>query len=315
MCRYVARAPLAPGRLRIFPLATASFARGLTCCGSTRARRAAHPKRWLEGGAARIEGSDRFEVLDVKGASHYIRRNYGGAPETLGGHQASGTFKQFLRQTPKRYRKEMSEVARFWDDPIFRRSVKKLVSLESEQLAALTDLTSKGFAVPSSNIEALGLKDSEATLVLAALRTIYRSGQDSGYSGEQSLSEIEWLLETPTDQPSVEITDNNRKGLVELFAPRPGLEHDRQRQLVQAGALPVLDDSWFFVDLRALEDQEGTVRFVPVVLARLFFDEPIAGGVIAFQLTAEGLRELKERVERAGDLLKAVEKQSSEWLY
>ncbi len=214
----------------------------------------------------------------------------------------------------------MSDVTRFWADPIFRRSVSLLVSLDKEHLAALTNLTRKGFTVSDSDLEQqVGLKEPEATLVLAALRTIYRSRRESGFSGEQSLSEIESLFKSAVDQlPVVEIDDQEREELLKLFAPRPEFDRDNQRQAVQSAPLPVLEDSSFYVDLRAIEEdssQRGGIRFVPVVLARFFFDEPVPGNLTAFQLTAEGLEELKKSVEKAGRLLKAVEKQSSEWLY
>ena len=93
----------------------------------------------------------------------------------------------------------------------------------------------------------------------------------------------------------------------QFFSALPNLEREDLRSAAIAVA-PTLVDSRLYSDLRVVS--HGSVvdwELVPVVVARLGFDENIAGQQALFiQLTEESLADLKREIERAEHVLRAI---------
>ena len=71
--------------------------------------------------------------------------------------------------------------------------------------------------------------------------------------------------------------------------------------------LPTIEQAGFSLDLRAIRDGDR-FKLVPVVIARLGFDEPTAGGLtVVFQIPDEAIEELlaglRGIVERRGQIV------------
>ena len=97
------------------------------------------------------------------------------------------------------------------------------------------------------------------------------------------------------------------KRFSQFFSALPNLEREDLRSGAIAVA-PTLVDSRLYSDLRVVS--HGSVvdwELVPVVVARLGFDENIAGQQALFiQLTEESLADLKREIERAEHVLRAI---------
>ena len=92
-----------------------------------------------------------------------------------------------------------------------------------------------------------------------------------------------------------------------FFSPLPQLEKEDVRSTAIALA-PTIVDTRLYSDLRVIHQASGLDwALVPVVVARLGFDEPVAGQQALFvQLTEESLAELKQQVERVEKTLQAI---------
>jgi len=93
----------------------------------------------------------------------------------------------------------------------------------------------------------------------------------------------------------------------QFFSALPNLEREDLRSAAIAVA-PTLVNSRLYSDLRVVS--HGSVvdwELVPVVFARLGFDENVAGQQALFiQLTEESLADLKREIERAEHVLRAI---------
>lgn len=104
--------------------------------------------------------------------------------------------------------------------------------------------------------------------------------------------------------------------LSQLLFRSPEELRERRRLDLQHSAIPTLEDIEVEVDFRLVpqpESDEETVQFVPVVLVRLSFDEPVLNGNDAFYFQAhpevvndleEKVAELRRQLKRGSDALR-----------
>jgi hypothetical protein len=92
-----------------------------------------------------------------------------------------------------------------------------------------------------------------------------------------------------------------------LLSPLPRLEAQDVRSTAIALAPTMVNTQWYS-DLRVISEAPGIDwALVPVVVARLEFDEPVAGQEALFiQLTEESFAELKRQIERMEKTLQAI---------
>jgi hypothetical protein len=112
-------------------------------------------------------------------------------------------------------------------------------------------------------------------------------------------------------------SDAKRQALRNLIDERPAYERRLERRAAQAAALPSLEEFSLFLDYRVLEGEtEGSLKkLVPVVLARLTFDEPLQGSdVVAFQISDEFLETMAEEIARIRSLLEKMQGEFQERL-
>ena len=187
----------------------------------------------------------------------------------------------------------------------FRRDAALFLSLPKssvDKLAALVE--SRGtFDVPSSDIskyeQDCNLED-QGRQVLTASRIIRSAIRriDDTEDRSRSLASFAALMTVDPFAPD----DFSR-----FFSDLPELDGEERRKAAIAVA-PTVVDAHLYGDLRVVH--HGPVedwKLVPVVVARLEFDEPVAGQQALFiQLTEESLADLKREVERAEAALRGI---------
>jgi hypothetical protein len=190
----------------------------------------------------------------------------------------------------------------YWRQSGFRLALADLITLPPGQMAALQKLTTRSFEVPSAAADDFGMDQRRFSLMTAALRTLYRITSDEGTQASPVLNEIRKLaaaMDDPRMKTVVVALDTQAQAIQQLLSPRSEYDRARQRDSVQRQALPALEDVSFWVDLRAT-GEGSQLKLVPVVLARLSFDEPIQAGAgdIAFQIPDSVLATLREQIRQ-----------------
>ena len=196
----------------------------------------------------------------------------------------------------------------------FRSDAALFLSLPKSSVDQLADLVeSHGtFDVPSSdvskfeqdcNIEDQGRQVlTAARLIRSAIRRI-----DQTDERRRSLTSFAALMAVDPFDP---------EDFSQFFSDLPELDREEQRRAAIAIA-PTVVDAHLYGDLRVVH--HGPVedwKLVPVVVARLEFDEPVAGQQALFiQLTEESLADLKREIERAETTLRSIRDRLGEMFF
>jgi len=201
----------------------------------------------------------------------------------------------------------------------FRESLRALLALTPEELDrfAAAGETENGFEPTDQLIrglhEALGISEKDIGNALAVCSFLYEGVREApnaeGLVGE--------LAELATE---LGITDFPPKqdALKHLFRRNEAYDRRTMRRRTAESVLPVLETVWLYCDLRAVpsEPTADAPRYVPVIMARLKFDEPIAGQEgIFFQMTEEALIKLASDVQRTRELIERIKVDLRDKLY
>ena len=182
-------------------------------------------------------------------------------------------------------------------NPSFRRDAARFLSLPKESVDELADLVERHgrFDVPAGDVlrfEQVCDLEGQGRQVLAAAQLIRQAVRRIGPPDErrQSLADFAALMRVDPFQPD---------GFSRFFSALPKLEQEVRRNAAVAVA-PTVVESQFYCDLRVIPHGSEDSKFVPVVFARLQFDEPVAGQQALFiQLTEDSLADLKREIDQA----------------
>jgi len=197
---------------------------------------------------------------------------------------------------------EFERLRTLWSVQSFRRTVAQLAQLSSEQLNQLRARTDGGFELDDADQVVPDVSPADSVQLVAALSELYEP-RLRGTTPDQVLDELQGLAKRESrDLPHdfSEILARQRPALLTLLSPRPEYDRTNWREITQRSGLPALEDVSLFVDLRVTTLGGQGSQLVPVVVARLEFDEPIssAGLSIAFQVPDSALTVLREALER-----------------
>ena len=201
----------------------------------------------------------------------------------------------------------------------FRESLRALLSLTPEQLDRLAAAgeTENGLEPTDQLIrglhEALGISEKD----IASVLTVSSFLHDGLREAENAEGLVRQLGEIATD---LGITDlpSKQDALKRLFRRNEAYDRRTIRRRTAEAALPVLESVWLYCDLRAVaaEPTAEAPRYVPVIMARLKFDETIAGQeAIFFQMTEEALDRLASDVQRTRELIEKIKLDLRDKLY
>ena len=201
----------------------------------------------------------------------------------------------------------------------FRESLRALLTLTPEQLrgVAAAAETESGFE-PTDQIirglhEALGISEKDIGNALAVCSFLY--------DGLREAEDPEGLVRELGDiAPGLGIADlpSKRDALRHVFRRNEAYDRRTIRRRTAESVLPVLESVWLCCDLRAVpsEPTAHAPRYVPVIMARLGFDEPIAGQeAIFFQMTEEALAKLTSDVQRTREFIEKIKLDLRDKLY
>ena len=183
----------------------------------------------------------------------------------------------------------MTAFRELWDIPSFRRSFRDLATVDGD-LMELAQRAARGDAGAEDD----GLGDERAQefrnaqAVLETLRRIFET--------EGRVELLEDLIEVAGDEGRFVATQ-----LDAFLSEEPERAEERLVQRAQYGVLPVATGLSAHVDFRTMRGAEDRTLLVPVIVLRLDFDEPIAGGsdAVVFQLPDEGFAEFASVLKRA----------------
>jgi hypothetical protein len=198
------------------------------------------------------------------------------------------------------YQPKMDILDRFWPDPSFRKPIGDLLNLTPTQMETLRGLTDKSFELSGDAAKQFGLDATDFSLALTLLRTLYIGAREEGEAAV--LEQLTQLAASRTDADARALATNlaaKRKEFGALLELRPEVERRARLAAIQRAGMAALEEAALFVDLRIVDG--GDWKMVPVVLARLNFDEPIQVGAssVTFQIPDAALSSLIEQLERA----------------
>jgi hypothetical protein len=192
----------------------------------------------------------------------------------------------------------VARLTSFWAYESFRRAVRDLLSLSETQLQRLRELTLTGFTLEATPelAERLGISVDSLGLSVAATEALYIESRSVGI--DAVVRELERLIQTTEEfqEGGIEV-QKKLQALADLLKPRPEYDEQARREAAEHAVFPVLEGSYFTVDLRLNRAPDGGFDLVPVVIARLWFDEEVQGGdAISFQFPPGDLEVLSEQV-------------------
>jgi hypothetical protein len=197
----------------------------------------------------------------------------------------------------------ISALERWIDDPAFRADAAEFLSLSQDAVDKLVALIEKHvtFDVPASEIaefESACGSDGNGRGILAAAQLIRSSVRRiDQYERRENLIDFAALVGVEPFVP---------EHFSAFFSPLPELDNEELRTSAIAIA-PTLADITLNSDLRVVSDPNVECRLVPVVFARLEFDEPVAGQRALFiQITEDSLAELEQEIKKTKELLQIV---------
>ena len=187
----------------------------------------------------------------------------------------------------------------------FRRDAALFLSLPKSSVDKLADLVeSHGtFDVPSSDVSKFEQDcniENQGRQVLTAARLIRSAIRRIGQTDERHRSLVSFAARMAADPFDPE--DFSR-----FFSELPELDREERRKATIAVG-PTVVDAHLYSDLRVMH--HGPVedwKLVPVIVARLEFDESVAGQEALFiQLTEDSLADLKREIEQAETTLRGI---------
>lgn len=200
----------------------------------------------------------------------------------------------------------ISALGHLIDNPEFRADAAEFLSLSQDAVDKLLALIEKHvtFDVPASEIaefESACESDGNGRGILAAAQLIRSSvlpiDQDER---RENLIDFAALVEVESFVP---------EHFSAFFSSLPELDNEELRASAIAIA-PTLADISLNSDLRVVSDPNMECKLVPVVFARLEFDEPVAGQQALFiQITEDSLEELEYEIKKTKELLQIVRSQ------
>jgi hypothetical protein len=201
----------------------------------------------------------------------------------------------------------------------FRESLRSLLVLEPDQLTRLRELTETdtGFEPTDELIrrlrEVLGITERDSASILSVCHYLYDCAQE-GQNAEALVRELGEV----SGELKIGGFPAKQDHLKRLFSPNEAYDRRAMARQIGEAALPVLERTWLYCDLRAVGARSTTEapRYVPVIVARLRFDEPIAGQeAISFQMSEEALGNLALDVERIRELMGKIRLDLKDKLY
>ena len=191
------------------------------------------------------------------------------------------------------------------DQAAFRRDAARFLSLPSSSVNRLISLVEEHatFNVPPDDLlefeMACKLKE-QGRQVLAVAQVIRSAIQGIDQQGRREQDMIGFASQLGVEPFAPE-------HFLSLFSRLPRLERQDVRSIAIALA-PTIVDTQFYSDLRFISDAPDMEwALVPVVVARLGFDEPVAGQQALFvQLTEESFADLKRQVEQMEKTLEVI---------
>ena len=201
----------------------------------------------------------------------------------------------------------------------FRESLRSLLVLEPDQLARLREVaeTDAGFEPTDELIrrlcEALRITERDSASILSVCHYLYECIRE-GRNAEALVRELGEVA----SELGINDFPTKQGYLKRLFGPNEAYDRRVTARRTSEAALPVLERIWLYCDLRAVAAEPPTEapRYVPVIVARLRFDEPIAGQeAISFQMTEETLGTLALAVERVRELMHKIKLDLEDKLY
>ena len=191
------------------------------------------------------------------------------------------------------------------DRPAFRRDAALFLSLPSSSVSRLVSLVEEHatFNVPPDDLNefemACNLK-GQGRQVLAVAYAIRSAVEGIDQKEHRDRDLIDFASQLEVESFAVERFSS-------LLSPLPRLEAQDVRSTAIALA-PTMVNTQLYSDLRVISEAPGIKwALVPVVVARLEFDEPVAGQQALFiQLTEESFADLKRQVERMEKTLQAI---------
>ena len=197
----------------------------------------------------------------------------------------------------------INALERWIDDPAFRADAAEFLSLSQDAVDKLLALIEKyvTFDVPASEIaefESACESDGNGRGILAAAQlirsSVLRIDQDER---RENLIDFAALVGVESLVPEY---------FSAFFSSLPKLDNEELRTSAIAIA-PTLADISLNSDLRVVPDPNVECKLVPVVFARLEFDEPVAGQRALFiQITEDSLEELEHEIKKTKELLQIV---------
>lgn len=207
----------------------------------------------------------------------------------------------------------MQPLIALWEDsPAFRSALRSLLSLNVDGLEAVRQATQTDFRRSAQKLadeDAVGLSSEELPAAIAALETVYGIQAAVNGTPQQTVDVILGLIETPDGVGGGGIAEK-AEALIRLFEQRPDFDKRERRESAQRLFFPVLETSSFGLDLRVV-DFDGDNVLVPVVVARLSFDEAVqAGAAISFQFTDRSLIDLELEIQRIKQLIEEAQRRN-----
>ena len=212
-----------------------------------------------------------------------------------------GDLQEWVTEMFDRFSRALSS---YLDNDTFRRDAAMFLSLPPASVDNLIALIENHgtFDVPMSDLgefeNTCGL-EGKGRHVLAAAKLIRAAAKNIDDSDRnQELNSFASLMK---------VTQFSPEKFSRFFSELPNLQRKDLRKAAIAVA-PTLSDVRLYSDLRVIPHGPASEwELVPVVVARLGFDENVAGQQALFiQLTEESLAELRREVERAEVALRAI---------
>lgn len=205
----------------------------------------------------------------------------------------------------------MTPLSEAFDHSTFRRALRDLLNLSPGDLRALAEIEFDDMDSVAEAFAGLDLLSDDTEAPPAAL--FLRLNSDE--SPEAFVREIRQLA---ADHPEFEDVDFSaiEESLLAFLVPGKDTRRNLHIRKMQHSVFPTMESAELTVDLRVVHSEDGKTRLVPVVVARMWFDEPVltSNAAISFQIDEKVLTRLKEAVDRALALGSTVAREFDEWM-
>ena len=191
------------------------------------------------------------------------------------------------------------------DQPAFRKDAERFLALPTSSVDRLVSLVEEHatFSVPRDDIREFEIAcdlEGRGRQVLAVAHVIHSAIEGIDRREDRDRALTDFASEFELESFAVERFSS-------LLSPLPRLEAQDVRNTAISLA-PTIVNTQLYSDLRVIgEVPGGDWALVPVVVARIEFDEAIAGQQALFvQLTEDSLTQLKQNLEQAETTLRDI---------